>query len=157
APIDVAASFVAGDVPDTLLLGAGREELLRISETGERLASLATGLNHPDPATRAGAAADLWSAVAGIVPDLSQAIARFSRAGRGLLRISSALPSWEFHLHEGDGMVPLGRAIGRLRREVQAILAPPAPLRPTPDQTGPRFVNIDLSQTSPDGGRESIP
>jgi hypothetical protein len=157
APIDVAASFVASNVQDTLLLGAGREELLRISATGEQLASLATGLNHPDPVARAGAAADLWLAVAGILPDLNQAMTRFARAGRGLLRISSALPSWEFHLHEGDGMVPLGHAIGRLRREVRDVLAPSASLRPTADQTGPRFVNIDLSRMRPDGLRESIP
>ena len=160
APIDVAAAFAAASLqsmPDTLLLGAGREELLRVSTPGNAIASLATELSHPDPAVRASAAGNLWSAFAGPIPDLEQATVRFGRAGRGLLRIARDLPSWRFDLHEGDGMVPLGHAIGRLRRETRAAPAPTAPLRPTSNQTGPRFVNIDLSRSLPDGHRERLP
>lgn len=157
APIDIAAAFAAAGLPDTLLLGAGREELLRVSTPADRLAFLGTELSSPNPVVRASAAGNLWSVVAGAIADPEQATMRFSRASRGLLRIARELPSWRFDLHEGDGMVPLGQAIGRLRRELRVAPAPAAPLRLISDHTGPRFVNIDLSRSLPNGLREPIP
>jgi hypothetical protein len=160
APIDVAAAIASAALqvePPTLLLGAGRGELPRVSTPAAQLASMASDLGHSDPGVRAGAAGNLWSLIAGNTADVGLATTLFARAGRGLLGIASDLPSWRFDLHEGASMVPLGKAIGLLRLNTRTAQAPTSPLRPTADQTGPRFVNLDLSRPGSDRSREKIP
>jgi hypothetical protein len=137
APIDVALGIAVDGLTfdglplvDTLVVGTGREELLRVSTAGDDLAALAGGLQDPDPGTRAAVAGRLWSAVAANRSDIQQAAETFGRAVRGLAGIAGAMQSWQFDIHEGDGVVPLGREIGRLRQVMRAAGAPPAALRP---------------------------
>jgi hypothetical protein len=160
APIDLAVLAASPPfVPsDTLVVGCGREELLRVSAPGEELASLARDLRDPDQRTRAGAAGRLWSSIAESHPDIAEAAATFAETVRGLQGIADNLRGWNFDVHEGDGMVPLGESIGRLRRQVPPPAVPEVEVRSSPDRYGPRYVNIALWQFDPAVGRsDSIP
>jgi hypothetical protein len=160
APIDVAVGMAAKGLPleDTLVVGTGREELLRVSTPGDDLATLAVGLRDPDLGSSADAARRLWSAVAANRPNALEAAGTFAKAVRSLVGIAERLPDWHFDIHEGDGIVPLGREIGRLRQAIVTTRTPPAALRPTSDETGPRFANIGLWELDPGVGRtQEIP
>lgn len=157
SPIDVGLVLAAenGEVPtgplshplfDTLLLGCGRAELLRVSAPGDGFVTLAGGLRSFDPTTRDRTAGRLWSAVAGTETDIRRAAATFNRALRGIADIAEAFPAMRFDIHEGDGVVPLGRAVGRLRQATRGRRPTPTALRQPVDTGGPRFANIGLSE-----------
>lgn len=149
APIDLAVSMAIDESGprdgdnDMLIVGCGREELVRVSAPGDRAAALARELLDPD--TRADASLELRWSIARGQHDISDADAIFEKTVRGLEGIADALPSWNFDIHEGDGMIPLGKSIDRLRRNTRTA-APEPELRPTSDRSGPRFVNPALSR-----------
>lgn len=161
-PIDLAVAIAARSKPnaagDTLIVGSGREELVRVSGPGDRIAGLASGLSDRDPAVRAESAGRLWSSIAETGLRLDEATASFMTAVRGLTGIARRLPGLRFDMHEGDGMVPLGRSIGTLRRSLSIAARPARDIRMVPDRSGPRFVNPSLWRLDPvTGDKEPIP
>ena len=161
APLDLAVAIALGEPPpsdssnDTLIVGCGREELVRVSAPGDEVTTLARGLRHPDPGTRADVAGKLWSSVAASRHNIRDAAHTYANVVRGLEGIADALPSWSFNIHEGDGMIPLGKAIRRLRRTTRTAAALATRLRLTTDRSGPRFVNVALWRLDPAIGRKA--
>lgn len=148
-PIDLAAAIAARSAPrdpanDTLIVGSGREELVRVSALGDRIADLAGQLSDPDPVVRAESAGRLWSSIADSGVDLDEAVANFTTAVRGLAGIANRLPTMQFDVHEADGVVPLGRSMGTLRRSMPKPAGPVRDVRVVLDRSGPRFVNPSL-------------
>ena len=146
APVDIAVTEAFDGQPPlgTLFLGAGREELLRVSSPGDDFAAMARGLGDTDPQVRADVAGKLWSTIAANNPDLHGAAETFAKTVRGVESIAGGLGSWNFDIHEGEGMVPLGEEIARLRQATRATTATAAEVRPTARRAEPRFVNIAL-------------
>jgi hypothetical protein len=159
SPIDVAAALAVACRPalGTLVVGAGREERLRVSAPGDDFASLASDLLDSDLETRATVAGRLWSAVAASHRNTREAAATFTKTLLGIADIAAAMLRLNFDIHEGDGLVPLGDAINRLRQATRTKAVPPTALRPAADPTAPRFANIGLWRLDPaDGRQESI-
>ena len=159
APLDVALAMAVALTPPSdahsgmMLIGAGREELLRVSAPGGDLSTLASDLHDPDPGTRARCAGQLWL----ILGDSSRAVRDaptiFASTVHSLENLADALPTWNFDVHEGDGVIPLGEEIARLRRVMRTEAGPSVDVRPTPLAPGPRFVNPTLRRIDPVTGR----
>ncbi|RTM13598.1 MAG: hypothetical protein EKK33_10580 [Bradyrhizobiaceae bacterium] len=161
-PIDLAAAIAARSSPDpasdTLIVGGGREELVRVSTLGRRISNIARQLNDPNPSIRAESAGKLWSSIAESGLDLGTATTKFTTAVRGLTGIAKRFPTLRFDVHEGDGLVPLGRSIGKLRRSLPRPTGRARDVRAILDRSGPRFVNPSLWRVdATTGEKEPIP
>lgn len=164
APVDLAVAIAMAQslshdaAHDTLIVGCGREDLVRVSAPGDHIAALTQELNDPDSSRRADSAGKLWSFIAGTRRDLHDTAAIFAKTVHTLGSIADGLPKLRFDIHEGDGVVPLGKSIGALRRAVHIAARPTMEIRAVIDQSGPRFVNPALSRLDvATGDTEPIP
>ena len=159
APLDLTFTMGRGGTTTAaqsrgmLLAGFGREELLRVSAPAEGLAELARELQHPEPATRGAAAGRLWSSIALTHNTLLGTAASFKTAIEGLQSIAAGLPGLQFDMHEGDGIIPLSKAINTLRQSFRPASAAPPAAQPTPPADQGRFANLSLWKLDPAYGR----
>jgi hypothetical protein len=156
APIDLAAAMAGSHlrraIDQSLIVGCGREELARVSAPGDHIAVLARSLTGFDAVRSGEASGRLWASIAASQRNIRDTARVFGTTVRGLDSIAESLPSLNFDVHEGDGMVPLGKSIGALRRKVRGVM-PTIDIRQVADRSGPRFVNPSLSRLDVSTGR----
>jgi hypothetical protein len=131
-PIDVALALAQdnGRPIGALFAGSGREELMRVSAPTMGLPELVERVRQ-------------WAYDPLAVP---------SRGSDPLGSIIDESRSWRFDVHEGDGMVPLARALGTLRSMAAGMPVAPA-IRPL--AMAPRYANLGLWGFDPIRGRAS--
>jgi hypothetical protein len=147
-PLDAAFSDARGERPNdwqamhTLIVGSGREELLRASTIGVGLMALNAKLaDSAQGATREwGELEDL--AVTSGMPGMARGVLEAE-----LAQLENEWSGYDFADSERDGLIPLSRRVRSLRAAIGVVASAP----PVPRPPGPRYVNSSLWLEHPDG------
>lgn len=160
-PLDVALRNMsaAPGIRPSLFVGAGGEELLRVSTLGIRLLDLEASLSAPIPLETA-PEVDITSPRYQIQSAIAHSAAsedvgpRLDAVSHELRNLSREWETVQFEFHEGEGLLPLSRRLTAVRQAARISGPAAVPPRPAPAE---RFVNADFRRAGRGGEPTLLP